>query len=172
MDQEGCQYKIHVYPSEKFYKDYRTETPLVITFAIVAVFLFTTFMFLVYDRLVERRQKLVLQKATQSTAIVTSLFPKQVRDRLLEGDGVGMANKTRLKGFLNGDDGEHHNTESPIADLFPHCTVLFADIAGFTAWSSSREPAQVFILLQSVYQAFDALAKRRKVFKVETMFRF
>ena len=34
---------------------------------------------------------------------------------------------------------------------------------------SSREPAQVFILLQTVYQQFDVLAKRRKVFKVETI---
>lgn len=47
--------------------------------------------------------------------------------------------------------------------------VFFCDIAGFTAWSSTREPSQVFILLQSVYQAFDAQAKRRKVFKVETI---
>jgi len=49
------------------------------------------------------------------------------------------------------------------------CTVLFADIAGFTAWSSSREPAQVFILLQNVYQEFDRIAKHRNVFKVETV---
>jgi class 3 adenylate cyclase len=46
---------------------------------------------------------------------------------------------------------------------------MFCDIAGFTAWSSTREPAQVFILLQTVYQAFDKIAKRRKVFKVETI---
>jgi len=39
-------------------------------------------------------------------------------------------------------------------------------IAGFTAWSSTREPAQVFVLLQTVYQAFDVLAKKHKVFKV------
>jgi class 3 adenylate cyclase len=58
---------------------------------------------------------------------------------------------------------------APIADLVPHATVLFADISGFTAWSSTREPAQVFILLQNVYQAFDAIAKRRRVFKVETI---
>jgi Adenylate and Guanylate cyclase catalytic domain len=43
------------------------------------------------------------------------------------------------------------------------------DICGFTAWSSTREPTQVFILLQTVYLAFDALAKRRNVFKVETI---
>ena len=57
----------------------------------------------------------------------------------------------------------------PIADLFPFTTVLFADIVGFTAWSSTREPAQVFMLLQGVYQAFDMIAKRRRVFKVETI---
>lgn len=28
-------------------------------------------------------------------------------------------------------------------------------IAGFTAWSSSREPEQVFILLETLYRAFD-----------------
>ncbi|KAG7348939.1 adenylate/guanylate cyclase with GAF and PAS/PAC sensor domain [Nitzschia inconspicua] len=62
-----------------------------------------------------------------------------------------------------------YNHEDTIADLFPNCTVLFADIAGFTAWSSSRSPEQVFTLLQNVYQAFDKIASRRKVFKVETI---
>jgi class 3 adenylate cyclase len=47
--------------------------------------------------------------------------------------------------------------------------VLFADLAGFTAWSSTREPAQVFLLLQTLYQNFDLIAKRRRVFKVETI---
>jgi hypothetical protein len=30
----------------------------------------------------------------------------------------------------------------PIADLYTDCTILFADIVGFTAWSSVREPVQ------------------------------
>jgi len=51
---------------------------------------------------------------------------------------------------------------------FTETTVLFADIVGFTAWSSVREPAQVFTLLETVYRAFDIIAKRRRVFKVET----
>ncbi len=58
---------------------------------------------------------------------------------------------------------------NPIADLFPNTTVMFADIAGFTAWSSVREPSQVFTLLETVYRAFDLIAKRRRVFKVETI---
>ena len=44
---------------------------------------------------------------------------------------------------------------------------MFADIAGFTAWSSTREPSQVFTLLEAVYGAFDQIAQRRGVFKVE-----
>jgi hypothetical protein len=42
-------------------------------------------------------------------------------------------------------------------------------MAGFTAWSSTRTPEQVFELLEQVYSAFDEIANRRKVFKVETI---
>lgn len=51
----------------------------------------------------------------------------------------------------------------------PTLQVIFADIVGFTAWSSEREPQDVFLLLQTIYHAFDKLAKRRGVFKVETI---
>jgi class 3 adenylate cyclase len=57
----------------------------------------------------------------------------------------------------------------PIADLFPDTTVLFADIATFTAWASVRDPTQVFTLLESIYGAFDNIATKRGVFKVETI---
>lgn len=84
-----------------------------------------------------------------------------------KGDAM-IAPTHKLKNYLSGRQ-LNQPDEQPIADFFPRCTVLFADIAGFTAWSSTREPAQVFILLQTVYQAFDVLAKRRHVFKVETI---
>jgi class 3 adenylate cyclase len=57
----------------------------------------------------------------------------------------------------------------PIADLFPHCTVIFADISGFSAWSSERAPEQIFTLLETIFQTFDKIARRRSVFKVETI---
>jgi class 3 adenylate cyclase len=41
--------------------------------------------------------------------------------------------------------------------------------AGFTSWSSVREPAQVFTLLETIYGAFDSIARRRGVYKVETI---
>ena len=80
-----------------------------------------------------------------------------------------VTNNVKLKSFLNGVSNIGMQGDQPIADLFPHCTVMFADISGFTAWSSTREPAQVFILLQTVYQCFDLIAKKRQVFKVETI---
>ena len=43
------------------------------------------------------------------------------------------------------------------------------DIVGFTEWSGSREPADVFLLLGTLYGAFDKIAMKRGVFKVETI---
>lgn len=94
----------------------------------------------------------------------------------------------RLKSFLNdgsnNDDVMNNNNNNneerrstggakyaskPIAELFPDTTVFFADIAGFTAWSSIREPAAVFTLLETLYGAFDKVAKKYGIFKVETI---
>ena len=44
---------------------------------------------------------------------------------------------------------------------------MFADVVGFTAWLSTREPAQVFMLPESIHKQFDQIAKQRHVFKVE-----
>jgi hypothetical protein len=55
------------------------------------------------------------------------------------------------------------------ADPSRRCTVMFCDIQGFTAWASARNPSQVFTLLETIYGAFDAIASKRGVFKVETI---
>jgi Adenylate and Guanylate cyclase catalytic domain len=79
-------------------------------------------------------------------------------------------NTSYMRESLAGGNSNDFDFDSkPIADLFPNATVLFADIAGFTAWSSVREPCQVFILLETIYRAFDNIAKKRRVFKVETI---
>uniref|UniRef100_A0A7S3DSF0 Phosphodiesterase n=1 Tax=Entomoneis paludosa TaxID=265537 RepID=A0A7S3DSF0_9STRA len=168
-----CPINIHVYPSQAFYDEHNSELPLIITISVGLIFVFTSIMFIIYDRLVERRQRLVMHRAKQTTDIVSSLFPANVRDRLI---GAGDHNNEgylspnhRLATFLKGGNIASTSEVQQIADLFPYTTVCFADIAGFTAWSSTREPAHVFVLLQTVYQAFDIIAKKRRVFKVETI---
>jgi hypothetical protein len=55
---------------------------------------------------------------------------------------------------------------SPFYVYTYNCDAIFA---GFTAWSSQREPHQVFKLLETLYAEFDTLASQRGVFKVETV---
>ena len=55
-----------------------------------------------------------------------------------------------------------------MAKFEPHVFLDTADVANFTAWSSVREPVQVFTLLEGVYNKFDTIAKKRRVFKVRS----
>lgn len=179
-----CMYSFSVFPSDKYFVANESKTPLYFTMVVASTFFLMAFTFFVYDRFVQRRNIKVLDAAARSNMIVSSLFPSNVRDRLFQNDAsaskktsIHAPAKSQLKNFLtdDGESGESIDEESeilktkPIADLFPETTILFADIAGFTAWSSMREPAQVFTLLETLYRAFDSIAKRRNVFKVETV---
>jgi hypothetical protein len=97
--ERGCRYSISIYPSQVFEDEYTTSTPWILVSAVAGTLLFAIGMFFVYDRLVERRQTLVLQKAVQSTAIVSSLFPKTVRDRLMNNAGGEGSNVNTLTAF-------------------------------------------------------------------------
>ena len=73
-DDTSCPHVFRVYPTQAEYDKYVTPMPIIISLSISAIFAFAIGMFLLYDRLVERRQRIVLAKATQSTAIISSLF--------------------------------------------------------------------------------------------------
>jgi len=157
-------------------QSFETSRALVFTAGVVAIFLFTVLVFVFYDYLVGRRQKNLAEAAFKSDAIVSALFPKIVRDRLFDHShalGNGPSAQKGLKQFLNQSSNLDQRGElqmkAPIADLFPHATVMFGDISGFTAWSSSRQPTEVFILLETLYGAFDKVARQMEVFKVETI---
>ncbi|CAB9525101.1 Receptor-type guanylate cyclase gcy [Seminavis robusta] len=180
-----CSFSLLVYPSSEMRGSFSSSMPEVFTVIIAVVFFVMAFVFFSYDKYVQKRQEKVFRQAVKTNRIVSSFFPRSIRDRLFNQDGgeggenssrrrrsSTWAGSLRLKSYLNdGDDGTSVAAEDdkPIADLFPNCTVLFADIVGFTAWSSMREPTQVLLLLETIYRAFDEIAKRRKVFKVETI---
>jgi class 3 adenylate cyclase len=89
---------------------------------------------------------------------------------LQDREGSGVSDSMSMDGSIGSNDTSHDMRHTaPIADLYPDVTVLFADIAGFTSWSSEREPTQVFILLETIYRALDKAAKKMGVFKVETI---
>jgi class 3 adenylate cyclase len=195
VDNLGCPQSLQLYPTASFRNSFFTNAPRVYTAVVASTCFLLLLLFLTFDWLLKRRHQVLQREAVRSNAIVTSLFPSQVRDRLgrrfssrlsqetqpkssRRGRKVRLLSvnfqtpKSKLKTYLKSaestNDPEVFGT-APIADLFPNATVFFADIAGFTAWSSEREPTQVFILLETIYCAFDALAKRCGVFKVETI---
>jgi Adenylate and Guanylate cyclase catalytic domain len=177
LDTEYCQYNIYIYPSNDYENIYMTKNPWIFTISCTLIFVFASCVFFIYDCFVERRQKLVMDKAVTTNAIVTSLFPTAVRERILHEtrNSEYMTNKNKNQSPLN-NVSTVSNTKGiliyntmPLASLYPDTTIFFGDIAGFTSWSSSRDASQVFILLETMYGTFDQIAKRHKVFKVETI---
>jgi class 3 adenylate cyclase len=163
-----CPVTISIYPSEQFEDEFHTADPAIFTAATVLIFVLTALFFVVYDWMVEKRQGKVLNTAQQSGAIVDSLFPAHIRERLMENQ----ENKSKLPGGQESKKkrlGLDVFESKPIADYYPEATVIVADIANFSAWSSVREPSQVFSLLETLYNSFDLVAKKRRIFKVESM---
>eukprot|EP00980_Cylindrotheca_fusiformis_P001073 scaffold295_cov96-Cylindrotheca_fusiformis.AAC.3 len=156
---------LDLYPTEELEETFHTSKPKIYTVAVVAIFAFTSLVFLLYDHFVGKRQRKFMDRVVRQDQIVCNVFPTAIRNRLYgrEKEGSQLDN---LLDPLGGGDG---TGGAPLADLFPETTVVFADISGFTAWASAREPAQVFVLLETIYGAFDRRAYRHSVFKVETV---
>lgn len=133
----ACGVVMHVYPtltSDSFYND---NFALVITLIVAAVFVFTVGVFVTYDCMVERRQRKVMDTAKISTAIVSSIFPRRVRDQLMSAPVQGNATKLRslvhapqVSNKMIADGLGDIGSSRPIADLFASCTVMFADVEG------------------------------------------
>ena len=245
----GCHPVLIVTPTEEYFRnndsndDVNDTMPaLYLTLIVGGIFVLLAAIFFIYDRQVQRRNHKMVHTAARSGAIVSSIFPLAVRQRLFRDSSTAAAGgttssstpsapsalstgsswrqtapaspglkrtgsyrnspgkpssntnamdpgllqlqptQTHLKSYLTtahggGPSPTFPNTASPpaggaaraasmddlgfvlaskpIADLFTETTIMFADICGFTAWSSVREPSQVFTLLETVYRAFD-----------------
>jgi hypothetical protein len=183
LDDKFCPFEITVYPSDTTKDRHTTKRPMYFALVTVIVFAVTASTFIVYDFWVERRQRIVMRTAMTTSKLVSSLFPDVVIDQVLHPslDELSIAENQpkKLQSFLNHkkdvdqsesqSEFDHARPSKPIAELFPDTTVYFADIAGFTAWSSVREPSHVFVLLETLYGSFDKIAKQYGIFKVETI---
>ena len=59
--------------------------------------------------------------------------------------------------------------EDRIAESYPETTVLFADVAGFTAWTTRTDPDRVISLLDDLFTRFDDVVAARGIEKLKTM---
>ena len=156
--QSVCNFSLYIYPTRKMEDEFSSSTPILITLGVVGVFAFTSAVFLLYDCLVQRRQHKVSATARKTAAIVTSLFPEEVHDRLFSSPlaasntsrsaSTNYAPKFKLRKLV--PDGEQQKADregsssgdAPIADLFPQCTGTCVDvgIVLFQLSSHSTDP--------------------------------
>ena len=58
---------------------------------------------------------------------------------------------------------------APIADRFPEASILFADVAGFTAMSGGMEPEDLVTFLNELFTEFDHISERHGLEKIKTI---
>jgi hypothetical protein len=152
MDGNTCSFTISVYPTLEMESAYKTNEPVMYALVVVAVFITTSLAFIFFDCVQQRRQQLLLNTARRQNQLVSSLFPAQIQNQLMEEyektEAMARQEKRQnksgsagLRSFLDDrsvhssvqlDGGSGHMSKSskPIADLFPETTIMFADIAG------------------------------------------
>jgi len=59
--------------------------------------------------------------------------------------------------------------ENVIVDTLNEVTLMYADIVGFTQWSSDKEPIQIVEMLSKLFDRFDYACKSFGVYKVHTI---
>ena len=187
VNTDHCPWEITVYATQDMEDAFYTMLPLYLVLGGLLIFLWTCAIFMLYDWLVEKRQQKVMAMAIKSDQIVAQLFPANFRDALYRQDSNRKKSKKEELGPPTGDRKDMmagwnadivesfkrsvganlSGANEPMARLYPKCTVFFADIAGFTSWSSARTPAQVFTLLETTWKAFDKVGTNSSCISME-----
>jgi class 3 adenylate cyclase len=93
---------------------------------------------------INRAERNLSIERDRSESLLTNILPGPIAERLKHSPGT-------------------------IADDFEETTILFADIVGFTKYTTTASPAQLIALLNSVFTEFDNLTDRYKAEKIKTI---
>ena len=99
-----------------------------------------------YHDITERKQAedALREEQEKSEKLLLNILPKPIAERLKQN-------------------------ETTIAEYFPEVTVLFADIVGFTALSSTMNPIELVELLNKIFSGFDLLCEKHGLEKIKTI---
>ncbi|MGE5658952.1 MAG: adenylate/guanylate cyclase domain-containing protein [Actinomycetota bacterium] len=100
----------------------------------------------VYQEIAQRKQAEEILRAEQqnSERLLLNILPEPIAHRLKQG-------------------------QSNIADGFKEVTILFADIVGFTEFSSHTSPQKLVELLNQIFSTFDQLSEEYGLEKIKTI---
>ena len=93
---------------------------------------------------ITRSEEALAATADKLEGLVESMLPKNIADRL------------RREG-------------KTFADEFHECSVLFADIVGFTSWSAGHTPNEVVEHLNAIFSRFDDAVSQAGLTKIKTI---
>lgn len=169
ISDRGTNYVFSLVPTTSFYEQYRSAQPFSFALVIAVIVIVSGHIFKLHDAVISQIIEGILEQTARTRAILEKIIDPAVRDRLFSTSDVSERDgKITINDFFFKTDEVARKTSSrnkPVAELYPHVTVMMADLAGFTSWSSSREPGQVFMLLESLYSAFDEIAASSNIFK-------
>lgn len=172
-----CSYTMSVHATSAYAKTFTTNKPLYITLVVLMVFLFTAMVFVLYDFFVQRRQDKVMKTARRTTAIVTSLFPKNVVKKMMETDEslenwtVNISGKDKLRNFFDGGEDESNSNNQgieksasvfntkPIADFFPGTNVPFSSSNGMISHANLMFACRLSSLTDTTIMFADIVGK-------------
>jgi guanylate cyclase len=92
----------------------------------------------------DRAFRLLRQEQAKVRTLLLTILPEEIADELARSPHV-------------------------IADQFDEVSVLFADLVGFTPWSSTMTPAELVEVLDDMFGCFDALVEQAGVEKIKTI---
>jgi adenylate cyclase len=103
-------------------------------------------------REIARAEATAEREYARSEALLANILPPRVAAELKDRPGDSSADRTR---------GE-------IADAYPEASILFADMAGFTARAADTAPVDLVRFLNGVFTRIDALVETHGLEKIKT----
>lgn len=99
-----------------------------------------------YHDITERKQveDALREEQEKSEKLLLNILPKPIAERLKKN-------------------------ETTIAEYFPEVTVLFADLVGFTSFSTTMSPIELVELLNQIFSGFDLICERLGLEKIKTI---
>jgi adenylate cyclase len=117
-------------------------------------------------REVEESRELIRRQSNEVKTLYDKIVVEQKLSERLLLNVLPRAIAERLKGRRDeiGD-----SFPEVIADSFPEVTVLFADIVGFTKFSTGVSPERLVVLLNEIFTDYDTIADNRGLEKIKSI---
>jgi len=92
----------------------------------------------------EKAHRIVEEERARSERVLFAVLPPRIAERLRQG-------------------------ESPIADVHPELTIVFADLTGFTHLAAELPPTEMVEILNELFSLFDEIVAKYQLEKIKTV---